>query len=127
MLRLNLIAQWVLRLTGLFQIVTGFAFWFGYLAHWTPAHMQSGVLLTLMLWLLALMAGFADVNRTLVAVGLLWGILVMLLGFSQTELVPGSAHWVIQVLHLLVGLGALGLGEALAKRIKVARSAPAQS
>jgi hypothetical protein len=30
----------------------------------------------------------------------------------------GSAHWVIQVLHLLVGLIAMGIGDNLARRIK---------
>jgi cytochrome b subunit of formate dehydrogenase len=111
------IAVWVLRLSGLFQLVTGFTIWIAALDSWAPLHETSGVLLTLMLWLLGLLGGFADVNRTLVAVGLLWGVLVMLLGFSQTNLLPGDAHWAIQVLHLLVGLGAMGLGEALARRI----------
>ena len=37
---------------------------------------------------------------------------------SQTRLLPGDAHWVIQVLHLLIGIGAMGLGQGLATRIK---------
>jgi hypothetical protein len=123
MRRVALVADWVLRLAALFQLVTGFAFWAGGLEHWTSFHEQTGVLLTLMLWLLALLGGFTDVSRTLVGVSLLWGVLVMLLGFSQTNLMPDSGHWVIRVLHLLVGLGAIGLGEALAKRIKGSRGA----
>lgn len=123
-----LVAQWVLRLTGLFQLVTGFAFWLGYWQpHLTSWHMLSGVVLTLMLWLLSLLGGFSDVNKTLVAVGLLWGVLLVLLGFSQTSLMVGSAHWVIRVVHLVVGLGGMGLGEALARRVRRPAATPAEA
>ena len=46
---------------------------------------------------------------------------------TQTQLLPGSWHWVIQVLHLLLGLGAMGQGEGLAARIKRARTLVTQS
>lgn len=122
---LTLVAQWILRLTGLFQLVTGFAFWLGYWHNLTSDHMVSGVILTVMLWLLALLGGFSDVSKTLVAVALLWGVLLVMLGFSQMSLMVGDAHWVIQVLHLLVGLGGMGLGEAIARRIRRPAAAPA--
>lgn len=41
-----------------------------------------------------------------------------MLGMSQTRLLPGDAHWVIRVLHLLVGIVAMSLGQGLASRIK---------
>jgi hypothetical protein len=34
----------------------------------------------------------------------------------------GGWHWTIQVLHLLIGLGAIGMGENLARRIQEAGS-----
>jgi hypothetical protein len=46
----------------------------------------------------------------------LWGALVVGLGLTQSQLLPGDAHWVVQVLHLLVGLGAKGLAQNLATR-----------
>jgi len=33
------------------------------------------------------------------------------------NLMPGRAHWVTQVLHLLVGLAALGMGDQLGMRL----------
>ncbi len=45
-----------------------------------------------------------------------------ILGLTQNQLLPGSWHWVIQLVHLLVGLGAMGQGEGLARRIKAART-----
>jgi plastocyanin len=41
-------------------------------------------------------------------------------GMTQSGVLPGDAHRVIQVLHLLVGPGAVGLAETLARRIRAA-------
>ena len=40
------------------------------------------------------------------------------LGLTQTRLLTGSAHWLIEVLHLLVGVAAVGMAEGLAARVK---------
>ena len=48
----------------------------------------------------------------------IWVVIVPLLGLNQTSLLVGPNHWVIQVLHLVVGLGAIALAETLARRIK---------
>src|SRR5262249_2134403 len=72
----------------------------------------------LALWTLASLAAVAHVTPGLVLLAFVWGLIVPLLGLTQTQLLPGSAHWLIQVLHLLVGLGAIGQAEGLAARIK---------
>ena len=46
------------------------------------------------------------------------------LGLTQDQMLLGDAHWVIRVLHLLVGLGAIGQSEGLAVRIRRARAVP---
>jgi hypothetical protein len=56
-------------------------------------------------------------------VAAVWGLIVPIVGLTQTNLLTGSLHWVIQVIHLLLGLGLLGLAETLATRAK-ARLAP---
>jgi hypothetical protein len=38
-----------------------------------------------------------------------------------SQLLPGDFHWVIKLLHLLVGIAALGLADRLAAEIKRAR------
>jgi hypothetical protein len=55
---------------------------------------------------------------SLVAAAALWGLIVPIVGLTQRELLPGSAHWVIQVIHLLLGIGLLALAENLATRAK---------
>ena len=46
------------------------------------------------------------------------GLLVVFVGLSQQSWLVGSAHWVIQVLHLLIGLLAIGIGEMIGARYK---------
>lgn len=111
-------AQMLVRLLGLIQLALGGLFWTGNALVLTPVHMLVGLALVLALWVLAGLAARAGVHLGLVALAIGWGIVVPVLGFTQGQLLPGPGHWVIQVLHLLVGLGAMGLAEALAVRIK---------
>jgi len=115
------VAQTIVRFTGLVQIVLGVLFWTGNARGMIPVHMLVGLVLVLALWVLTGLAARAGVDPALVAVAGLWGFLVPALGLTQTTLLPGDYHWLIQVLHLLVGLVAIGLGEVLATRIKAPR------
>jgi hypothetical protein len=110
--------QMLVRVCGLVQIVLGLLFWTNNARTLVPVHMLVGSLLVLSLWVLAVLAAVSGVNPGFVALAILWGLITLALGLTQTRLLPGSAHWVIQVLHLLVGLGAIGQGESLARRIK---------
>lgn len=112
------VAQMLVRITGLFQIIVGVLLWTGNLLNLTPLHTLIGFVLVLSLWALALLSARAGVPIGLVALALVWGLITVILGMTQTQLLPGSAHWVIRVLHLVVGLGAMGLGETLAARGK---------
>jgi len=116
------IAHTLLRLTALIQIVLGLLFWTGNALGLIPIHVLSGFILVLSLWVLAVLAALAGVNRGFVALVIVWGFIVPILGITQTQLLPGPAHWVIEVLHLLVGLAAIGQGEGLARRIRQVRT-----
>jgi hypothetical protein len=111
------VALWLVRLTGLFQIVTGLLFWTGNALTLIPLHLLSGLVLVLSLWTLAVLALRGGVGPGLVALSALWGLLVVALGVTQTRLLPGELHWIVQLLHLLVGLVALGLAGAMVGRI----------
>jgi len=110
--------QMFVRLDGLALIVLGTLFWTGNALDLVPVHMLLGITLVLALWTLAALAAVARVNPGLVALAFVWGLIVPILGLTQTRLLPGSAHWLVQILHLLVGLGAIGQAEGLAARIK---------
>ena len=110
--------QTLVRLSGLILISLGVLFWTGHALTLIPMHMLVGFVLVLSLWALAVLAARAGVHPGLVILAVLWGGLVPVLGLTQDRLLPGDAHWMIQVLHLLVGLGAIGQAEGLAARIK---------
>ena len=111
------IGLWVLRITGLIQIVLGLLFWTNNAFSLIPIHILVGFVLVLALWALAILAGLAGVSRGPVVLALVWGLIVPIFGLTQSQILPGPAHWVIEVLHLLVGLAAIGLGARLARLI----------
>ena len=112
------VVQMIVRVCGVVQIVLGLLFWFGVARGLVNLHMLVGIVLVLSVWSLCVLAAINRVPPVLPAVGFLLGLLVVWLGLNQTSLLPGGAHWVIQVLHLLVGVSAIGFSEMLAGRIK---------
>ena len=118
MRRATTTAQMLVRVTFVVQLVLGVLFWTGNALDLVPLHQTIGFLLVFGLWTLAALAARAGVRPPLAALAAVWGLVVPVVGLNQTRLLVGSAHWLIEVLHLLVGLGAIGLAENLAARIK---------
>jgi hypothetical protein len=112
------VVQYAIRLNGVFLIVLGFLFWAKQALSLTPLHMRLGLAEVALLWGMALLALRWRVSAGLVIVALLWGLLTAGFGMKMGSLLPGRAHEVIRVLHFLIGLGAIGLAESLAARIK---------
>jgi hypothetical protein len=115
--------QMAIRAAFLVQLALGLAFWTGNLLGLVDLHQLIGILIVLGLWTQAALAHRAGVQLGMVAAALVLGLTVIVVGLTQRELLPGSAHVVIEVLHLLLGLGAVGLADTLAVRAK-ARLAP---
>ena len=107
-----------IRVLGLIMIVLGLLFWTGNALNLITLHMLIGIVVVLLVWALAIMAARNGVSLGLVALGIVWGLIVVALGMTQARLLPGDLHWIIKVLHLLVGIGALGIAERLAGTIK---------
>jgi hypothetical protein len=118
MRRATTTAQMLVRAVAVVQLVLGGLFWTGNALDLVPLHQTLGFLLVFGLWTLAALAARAGVRPPLVALAAVWGLILPILGLTQTNLLVGSAHWLIEVLHLLVGLGAIGLAEGLAARVK---------
>ncbi len=112
------IFNWLIRITGLFQLIIGVIFWVNQDDNLVPVHTLVGVILVLSLWIMAFLAARAGVNWKMTALAFVWGLVVVILGLTQTQILPGNLHWLIEVLHLLLGLGAIGLGERLSAGVK---------
>lgn len=116
------VSHMTIRVSGLLLILLGIAIWTGRADQFTPVHELLGFVLVLSLWALSFFAARAGVAMRWVVVAVAWGLVAPILGLTQQSLLTGDLHWTIQVLHLLVGLGAIGLGENLARLMKQAAS-----
>ena len=117
--------QWLVRITGLIQIVLGITIWTGHFDNLIGFHILDGLIFVAAFIILAILAAVAGVQAGFVALAIVWALVVVALGLTQQGLLPGPAHWVIQVVHLLLGLGAIGQGENLGRRIHGRVAVPA--
>ena len=108
----------LLKLAGFAALILGISFWTGTGLQLIPVHMLLGLVVVISLWTLAGMGARAHLGTGRVALGIGWGILVLAIGAGQTRLLPGPSHWIVQVLHLVLGATAVWLGVGFAKRLK---------
>jgi len=111
------IALGAVRLTGFIQVLLGILFWTGRAIPLVPVHMTVGLIFVLGLWVLAGVGVQAQVDWRLSALAAGWGAVVVALGMTQTRLLIGPMHWIVQVAHLLVGIAAMALGNVLARQV----------
>jgi uncharacterized membrane protein YczE len=112
-----LTARMLISLFGIALVVLGILFWTGHALSLVQLHMALGGLFVICLLVLAALGFLTPGARWFALLVLVWSLIVPALGVAQLRLLPGSDHWVIQAIHLLVGLIAMGLGHALARRI----------
>ena len=112
-----IIVRSLISLLGLALVVLGILFWTGHALSLLSLHMDLGGLFVICLWVLAVLGFVSRATRVFALVVFIWSLLVPALGVLQLQLLPGSAHWIVQASHLLVGLIAMGLGHGLARRI----------
>jgi hypothetical protein len=119
----------ILRISGLLALILGMLFWTGQAESLVEAHMLLGLLVVISLWVLGVtLAITGEGNWWLTGGAFLLAGTMLIFGLIQETLLPGALHWVIQVIHLLLGLCALGLGEIITRQYKQFNMrAPAES
>jgi len=116
------IALIVLRLGGALAVILGLLLWSGNALNLIPIHMLLGLLVVLSLWIVGIGQAFSSGGSWPLACGaFLFGLLVIIVGMKQTSLLVGSFHWVIQVVHLLLGILAVEIGQVAASRWRKSR------
>ena len=113
-----LVARLLLSLFGIALVILGILFWTGHALSLLQLHMTLGGLFVVCMWVLAVVGFLGRGTRGFALLVLIWSLIVPALGVTQLSLMPGADHWVIQAVHLLVGIIAVGLGQALARRIR---------
>ncbi|HZR42160.1 MAG TPA: hypothetical protein VFB12_18715 [Ktedonobacteraceae bacterium] len=81
----------------------------------TNIHELLGVIGVVFLLVLALVAIFTRGIRLLGAGSAIYSFLVPTFGLTQSQILVGNLHWLIQIAHLLVGIGAMYLARGIEK------------
>ncbi|HET9920474.1 MAG TPA: hypothetical protein VFQ30_11570 [Ktedonobacteraceae bacterium] len=106
---------WIARIAGLGALVLGLSFWIAQV-DLISLHMLFGLTLALSILVLSFVVIFTRGMRLLGAAGIVYTFILPLFGLTQATLLIGNLHWLIQAAHLLVGLGALALVQAIYTR-----------
>jgi hypothetical protein len=127
------IASWVARLAGAVALLMGLFFW-GVELGWLNAplvfdpayinvHMTFGVLVTLALLVLSVALVLTSGGRVLGTIGVVYALIVPIYGELQLNLYVSGAPWLVPAIHLLIGLGAIGLAQNIGGRYQRLKSA----
>jgi hypothetical protein len=110
-----LVTQIVARVIAVVQVALGILVWTGHGDSLIPLHIAVGLLLVLDLWAAVALGLRLGAPMRLAIVALVWSIGMPVFGLVQADVLAGDIHVAVQVLHLVVGLAAVGLVEALAR------------
>jgi hypothetical protein len=103
----------LLRVTWVLALILGVSFWTGNLDNLQSVHMLLGILMVVSLFWLAIMNIRLQGNIVLTALAFVDGIALYIVGITQQNVLVTGAHWVIQIIHALLALGAIALGEIM--------------
>jgi hypothetical protein len=109
--------RWLIRIAGLVAFVVGMMLGRAGSAMAFRAHMTLGLIVALSLIVLAVSALSARVRIPIGLLSILWAAALVYVGIRQTRWMPGDSHWTIEVLHAVLGIGAIGLAETMAGAI----------
>ncbi len=110
------VLRWIIRLVFIVSLILGIMLWTGNGVGYLRLHMWLGFIITFALLLLAIIGFVARMRPVLPLIALIWAVLLPVLGIAQLHIAPGPNHWIVQVLHVIIGIGAIGLAEVLGKR-----------
>jgi len=101
----------VLSFSGLLALILGLLFWNHRASNLISLHMLLGFLVVSALWVIGIGQAFFKGGSWLIATcALIIGALLLTIGMIQSTLLVGEFHWVIRVIHLALGLTAIGIG-----------------
>lgn len=113
------IASIVLSFAGLLALILGLLFWTNSALTLIQMHMLLGLLAVSCLWVIGIGQAFFKGGSWLIAAGaVVVGAAMVTLGLTQSALMVGQFHWVIRIIHLVLGLLVIGMGHIGAARYR---------
>ncbi len=119
------IVQIIVGLAGLCALVLGLLIWIANI-DLTDIHILFGLLVTLGLLAMSIIALVARGLRIWGMVGISYAIILLIFGVAHSNLPVGNLHWLIQTLHTLVGIGALVLTGLIGARYRTLKRGAAK-
>jgi hypothetical protein len=118
------ICSFAVRIGGSLALLLGLLHYFNIGPDLVQLHITLGVLVVLALWILAtIYARTANANLGMAIGASVIGLLLLIVGVTQRGLLLNGYHWIIQLIHVLLGLAAIGMGETLSGAIRRAPAA----
>lgn len=116
------IALMVLRFAVLVNLVLGILFWTSTIDNpgVTLLHIILGLLAVIALFTIGIAQGLRGGSFGLALATFVIGFALAFVGLFQKSWLPepDPNHWIIQVIHLILGLAAIGLGEMIGGRYR---------
>lgn len=99
---------------GILTLALGIWIWTGRGAPVIPWHIRLGFLLVLLLLTFAVMAARAGAPIGRVALAVVLTLLLPVVGLTQSRILVGPTHWIIQLVHFGIAFAAIGVTQSLA-------------
>ena len=107
---------WIAHVPGVGIQLQGGLSWIANSTSFIFTHMVLGIAFALLLLALSLIELLTGRMRLLGASGVVYTLILTVLGFTQTGLLVGPMHWLIQTAHVVIGFGALVLVQVISVR-----------
>jgi hypothetical protein len=107
---------WIVHVPGVGTQIQGWLHWIANSTSFIFTHMVLGITFALLLLALSLIQLLTGRMRLLGAIGIVYTLILTALGFTQTGLLVGPMHWLIQTAHVVIGFGALVLVQVISVR-----------
>ena len=103
----------IIRFSGLIQLILGGVIWAIEADYLIMPHMTIGTIFTIALFIITYKAYRAGISKGLVILAAVWALILPIWGASQELILPEPYIWISKVLHLMCGVGAIGLAEMM--------------
>jgi hypothetical protein len=116
------IIQIIAGIAGLGALILGLTFWITNI-DLINIHMLFGLSVAILLLIMSIMAVSTKGLRIWGIVGIVYAIILPIFGLTQANILVTNLHWIIQTLHMLVGIGAMVLTGVMGARYATIKKA----